>query len=239
MKFNKIIYLFILTLGLLTYSCDEEQTCTDGIQNQGETGVDCGGADCPSCDNVANCSDGVQNGTETGVDCGGICEDCVNTATCDDGILNQNETGVDCGGVCDPCDVVGDPCDNLLDAFNYSDNGTAVIGPIISTTNTGGTLAIGASDVATNGTLTISIPTGQLSTGVKNVNGSEIIANFAVQGTGVVYSTSSPGATGTVDITNIQTSGNCKFLTGTFDFTIAEPGGMTRAFAGNFTELEY
>jgi hypothetical protein len=45
-----------------------EPTCEDGIQNGGETGVDCGGP----CANVCpSCTDGVQNGTETGVDCGG------------------------------------------------------------------------------------------------------------------------------------------------------------------------
>ena len=43
-------------------------TCNDGIQNQDETGVDCGGSNCPAC---PTCSDGIQNGDETGVDCGG------------------------------------------------------------------------------------------------------------------------------------------------------------------------
>ncbi|NNE30235.1 MAG: T9SS type A sorting domain-containing protein, partial [Saprospiraceae bacterium] len=43
-------------------------TCTDGVQNGNETGVDCGGSACPAC---PTCTDGVQNGNETGVDCGG------------------------------------------------------------------------------------------------------------------------------------------------------------------------
>ena len=43
-------------------------SCTDGIQNGQETGVDCGGPDCPAC---PTCTDGIQNGQETGVDCGG------------------------------------------------------------------------------------------------------------------------------------------------------------------------
>lgn len=47
-------------------------TCTDGIQNQGETGVDCGGP-CPAC---PTCSDGIQNQGETGIDCGGPCPAC-------------------------------------------------------------------------------------------------------------------------------------------------------------------
>jgi hypothetical protein len=47
-------------------------SCTDGIQNQGETGIDCGGpcAPCPTC------TDGIQNQGETGIDCGGPCSPC-------------------------------------------------------------------------------------------------------------------------------------------------------------------
>ncbi len=75
-------------------------TCNDGIQNQGEAGVDCGGP-CTAC---ATCNDGIQNQGETGVDCGGPCTAC---ATCNDGIQNQGETGVDCGGPCDPCNTGG------------------------------------------------------------------------------------------------------------------------------------
>lgn len=82
-----------------------EPTCTDGIQNGDETGVDCGGSNCPACE-VATCDDGIQNGDETGVDCGGAdCPAC--PATCSDGIQNGDETGVDCGGSsCAPCEVI-------------------------------------------------------------------------------------------------------------------------------------
>ncbi|MEL6275888.1 MAG: cohesin domain-containing protein, partial [Bacteroidota bacterium] len=50
-----------------------DPTCTDGIQNGNETGVDCGGPDCPAC---PTCNDGIQNGNETGIDCGGSCTPC-------------------------------------------------------------------------------------------------------------------------------------------------------------------
>lgn len=73
-------------------------TCKDGIQNNGETGVDCGGP-CPPC---PTCSDGIQNQGETGVDCGGPCPAC---ATCSDCIQNQGETGIDCGGPCPACET--------------------------------------------------------------------------------------------------------------------------------------
>ncbi len=80
--------------------CGANPTCNDGIQNGGETGVDCGGPNCPPC---PTCNDGIQNGGETGVDCGG--PNCPPCPTCNDGIQNGDEQGVDCGGAnCPPCD---------------------------------------------------------------------------------------------------------------------------------------
>ena len=82
-------------------SCTPTPTCTDGVQNGDETGVDCGGS-CPnSCTPTPTCTDGIQNGDETGVDCGGSCPNsCTPTPTCTDGVQNGDETGVDCGGSC-------------------------------------------------------------------------------------------------------------------------------------------
>jgi len=47
-------------------------TCTDGIMNGTETGIDCGG----TCTPCTSCSDGIQNGSETDIDCGGACTAC-------------------------------------------------------------------------------------------------------------------------------------------------------------------
>lgn len=54
---------------------------------------------------ISTCANGVQDAGETGVDCGGACQPCgTTTPTCTDGILNGDETGVDCGGAnCSPC----------------------------------------------------------------------------------------------------------------------------------------
>ncbi len=65
----------------------------------------CGASATPTC------SDGIQNQGETGVDCGGPCAPCA-TATCSDGIQNQGETGVDCGGPCAPCSTSCDEPSN-------------------------------------------------------------------------------------------------------------------------------
>jgi len=67
---------------------EPEANCSDGIQNQGEEGIDCGGPckPCPSCE------DGIQNQGEEGIDCGGPCKPC---PSCEDGIQNQGEEGID------------------------------------------------------------------------------------------------------------------------------------------------
>jgi hypothetical protein len=56
----------------------------------------------PSSDGPSSCKDGVQNGGETGVDCGGSCpiQDCCANGYADVGL---GETGVDCGGTCPAC----------------------------------------------------------------------------------------------------------------------------------------
>ena len=52
-------------------------------------------------DNTGTCTDGILNQGEQQVDCGGPCPK--RCESCADGIMNQGETGVDCGGPCDPC----------------------------------------------------------------------------------------------------------------------------------------
>ncbi|MCR4289861.1 MAG: hypothetical protein NUV86_06345 [Candidatus Scalindua sp.] len=71
--------------------------------------------------NLPNCFDGIQNQNETGVDCGGVCE--LNFGfvcppppeTCSDEIMNQDETGIDYGGVCGTGDPVAAPAENFTD----------------------------------------------------------------------------------------------------------------------------
>ncbi|MGK0315905.1 MAG: hypothetical protein ACI86M_002137 [Saprospiraceae bacterium] len=94
--------------------CSTPPTCIDGVQNGNETGVDCGGPDCDPCSTLPTCIDGVQNGNETGVDCGGPdCDPCITPPTCTDGVQNGNETGVDCGGPdCPACESCNDGIQN-------------------------------------------------------------------------------------------------------------------------------
>ena len=69
-----------------------------------------------------DCFDGIQNQDETGVDCGGICEQNFGLAcfvppapSCNDGIMNQDETGIDYGGVCGTGTPVSQPPGNFTD----------------------------------------------------------------------------------------------------------------------------
>ncbi|MBI3033165.1 hypothetical protein HYY69_06835 [Candidatus Woesearchaeota archaeon] len=120
--------------GILQITCDTSNqaygttkaTCTDGIKNQNEKGVDCGGLCAKLCVPLtikkgtvpqstltpsqpkftqpefkeASCYDGIQNQGEAGLDCGGPCNAC---ESCFDEIQNQDEEGVDCGGSCEVC----------------------------------------------------------------------------------------------------------------------------------------
>lgn len=92
--------------------CASEPSCSDSQQNQDEEGVDCGGV-CGACPTEPTCSDGQRNQDETGVDCGGVCDVCPTQASCSDGLENQDEEGVDCGGVCDACPVV-ETCSDVV-----------------------------------------------------------------------------------------------------------------------------
>lgn len=81
-----------------------EGTCSDGIQNGNETGVDSGG----------RCTVGGGGGTEGG---GGGDGNTGGEGTCSDGIQNGNETGVDTGGRCTTGGGGGDVGFNLERRF--------------------------------------------------------------------------------------------------------------------------
>ena len=68
---------------------DIDASCNDGIQNQGEQDIDCGGP----CEACPTCSDGIQNGDETDVDCGGSCTPCdTGGGNTDVGLMVSNAT---------------------------------------------------------------------------------------------------------------------------------------------------
>lgn len=55
------------------------------------------------CAYAGTCFDGMMNQNEEDIDCGGVCQPCfvaAPAASCYDGFQNQGERGVDCGGPC-------------------------------------------------------------------------------------------------------------------------------------------
>lgn len=88
--------------GCTTGSDDEyvhraQPTCSDGITNGYETGVDCGGS-CDGCPVGYRCLNGTDCMSQ-------VCDSSVcSPPTCTDGLLNGDEVEVDCGGTC------GTPC---------------------------------------------------------------------------------------------------------------------------------
>jgi hypothetical protein len=70
---NGLIDCLDLSCANMTGCVPPQPTCVDGAQNQGETGIDCGGP-CPPCAaSPASCTDGIQNQGEISADCGGPC----------------------------------------------------------------------------------------------------------------------------------------------------------------------
>ncbi|MBT3720585.1 PGF-pre-PGF domain-containing protein [archaeon] len=80
MKLEPIILTVLLCLSLVHaqstgFSLNltlTDPTCFDGILNQDETSIDCGGF----CDPCESCVDGLMNQDEIGIDCGGSCDSC-------------------------------------------------------------------------------------------------------------------------------------------------------------------
>lgn len=104
------------------YTVCVEASCENGLQEAGETDVDCGGSDCQACADYQRCAENV--------DCAsGYCAFAPNRNTlyqycfpahCNNHVKDEDESGQDCGGPsCVPCDKgyecqTEDDCDYKL-----------------------------------------------------------------------------------------------------------------------------
>ncbi len=71
---SDVVYIDAVVIKGYKTTAPPTSSCTDGIKNGSETGVDCGGPNCPAC---PSCSDGILNNGETAIDCGGPnCQPC-------------------------------------------------------------------------------------------------------------------------------------------------------------------
>ena len=197
-------------------TCAACPTCTDGVKNGTETGVDCGGT-CTAC---VSCSDNIQNQGETGVDCGGPCPAC--PVSCSDGIKNQSETQIDCGGPnCPPCPTATMTCQ--VNSVNWAATATGF--PTI--VHNGGIYVLSGVQLANNTTINITLGTAPHTNSIS-------LDNF--NATYLISGTTNWGGSGTLDITTWnqtthRVSGTFFFLTnGTIPYDIT---------SGTFTNVYY
>src|SRR3989338_4703204 len=93
-----VINYYCINPGTVESYCVQEQSTK--INTKCEFGCEEG-----SCNEPLTCSDGIKNQEEEDIDCGGPnCDACIHE-TCFDGIKNQDEEKIDCGGVCGSCDI--------------------------------------------------------------------------------------------------------------------------------------
>lgn len=87
--------------------------CTNGLQDDQETDIDCGGTECGKCLDGKAC---IRNDDCFGGALGGACENNVcKTPNCTDNTTNGGETDVDCGGsTCAKC-TIGKKCNAASD----------------------------------------------------------------------------------------------------------------------------
>ena len=189
---------------------------------------------------AATCSDGIQNQSETGIDCGGPCTACVTTPSCSDGIKNQNETDIDCGGVCPACAPTAMTC--LVDGVSWTANTSKSVsysaGPPVNTRLTGiqtvGT-TVSNIGIALQGNLTLNT-SYNLITPPTGITITEKKYSTLVGATNTVYNCTAGTIKFTrLDLTNHKASGT---FSGTFISTIG--GTVTKQITGGvFTNLDY
>ncbi|QQR91790.1 MAG: hypothetical protein IPJ88_08845 [Myxococcales bacterium] len=105
---------------------DNAGTCFDGVHNQDETDIDCGGDTCGACGEGLRCTAGEDCST-------GLCvqQQCV-AASCVDALLSSGETDIDCGGDACPSCIDGADCLVSSDCLSGVCNGNICQAPTCS-----------------------------------------------------------------------------------------------------------
>lgn len=226
MKKNLLLFcLFVVTSLFVVSSCKQDYSCDDGKQNQGETGIDCGGP-CDACANAVSCTNGVQDGGELGVDCGGPCPNqCSSTPTCTDGIQNGTETGVDCGGSCPACNT------SSTNSLSCKINGTTFTATTATATAVQTSLAI----IGMGATTTITINhIGAFATGTYPASATESMLYANTNGNVQCVATSN----GSVTFTTFNTT--TKKIVGTFLFDCTSvTGGSGNSITEGAFDITY
>lgn len=106
-------------------SSDLAASCSDGVKDQDESDVDCGGTICLACEPGRGCN--LDSDCSTHLCIGGSCRV---GPSCTDGRQDGDETDVDCGGtVCPKC-VVGGGCKVARDCLSGACRAKACVTPL-------------------------------------------------------------------------------------------------------------
>jgi hypothetical protein len=122
-------------------NCCQAPSCSDGVVNQGETDIDCGGS-CPACPtgNACNTATDCQSGVCRAGGCAGGVARCCRAPSCTDGVANGDEPLIDCGnvacGLCaidHACTLDAECASGLCRAGSCADRGTCTDGVLNGT----------------------------------------------------------------------------------------------------------
>lgn len=233
MNFYKIIGCFIFIIAISFNGCNKGPNCEDGIQNNGERGVDCSG----SCPDRCDCFDGVSNFGEKGVDCGGpFCKPCT---SCEDGEQNGDETGLDCGGSCTPCEIT---CkEEFADEATYTiNNSSFVSGTANAFINENDELIILADNADGSGLFQISQAKPGFAVGTYDIKNRSITFMFMQHSDSRSYSSEIDGSAGTFDITEFVNETDCKYLSATFNIILYNSDKVSNiTIAGLLEDVEF
>jgi len=208
------IVCFTVSMG-----CNKAASCEDGIQNQGELGIDCSGP-CANMGKVCNCFNGIKDGEETDVDCGGKYCSC-------------------CEPPCQPDEASNTCLEMPADTAIYRINADALVGKNPNAfIHDNGNLIININNPNNSGLIQITQTKDALAVGDYYVQGSRItIINFR-DVDGKSYSSQVHGSAGKVVITEFKNEIDCKYVSGTFDVTLFDQNQDKNILLnGNFQEV--
>lgn len=120
-------------------------SCTDGVKNDDEADVDCGGSCGSTCTLEQNCR--LVTDCQRGLSCSnGQC-----VSACGDRVQNNGETDVDCGGPCGSTCVLGQRCNSVATTPDCQAGLSCGVSNTCTLPCTDGRLTIGETDVDCGG----------------------------------------------------------------------------------------
>jgi len=219
MKTIKIIgFVIVLASLFASTACNKAPSCSDGIQNQGELGIDCGGNNCPVC----NCYNGILDGSETDVDCGGDYCPC-----CDPPCVDASTEEENC--------LLADTCSYQIN------NGQMDFAKPNSFILENGNLAILIDKPGNSDRIQITQDASRFKVGTYDVMRTQVtLVSVQTEG-GKNYSSSVGDSAGSVTFTKFESTLGCQYVSGNFDVTVfnSNNDGSSLDLKGEFTEVKF